>query len=64
MKPDKDGQSSVTEQIKITPEMVEAGLDAAADFDSDELATETTMVVRAVYEAMRRCEIELALRGA
>ncbi len=44
------------ERIEVTPEMIEAGCAAAADFDSEELATETAMVVLLVYEAMRRCE--------
>ena len=39
----------MTEEIEITPEMVEAGVEAAAIYDSDDSLTD---VVTAVYRAM------------
>ena len=39
-------------EIEITPEMIEAGLGAIAEFDSDELSTESETIVRSIFRAM------------
>ena len=53
-----EGQASATDEIEITPEMIEVGIYALMGFggQDDFTATDPTLIVREIFVVMRRAE--------
>lgn len=47
-------------EIEVTPEMIEAGVDVALSYDSEELLENITGIVPEIYRAM--CSVALECR--